>query len=322
LTTKVLITTRSFQVMEGAHWDTLRNAGYETVNSGVDRALTGEELAERLPGISALICGMDDVSEIALQAADSLRVISMNGVGLDRIDVKAATQRGIVVTNTPGSNAESVADLALALMLAQARRIPQHDQVVREGGWKRTRGRELRNQCLGLVGLGQIGKGVAVRAAAFGMLIQAYDPYIDETFCAQQGISVVDWDTILHSSDILSLHCPVTSETRAMINRETLAAMKAGAVLINTSRGELVDETALVEALESGHLAGAGLDVFSPEPPAPGPLWQMAQVVLTPHVGGNTLEAALNTALQSAKNVVAVLTGGEANALANPEVFQ
>jgi phosphoglycerate dehydrogenase-like enzyme len=156
------------------------------------------------------------------------------------------------------------------------------------------------------------------------MTVQAYDPFVDTGFCEKHGIEIRDWDEVLLSSDVLSLHLPVTQETEKLIDRETLAAMKPGAVLINTSRGELVDEAALAHALESGHLGGAGLDAFSPEPPAPGPLWSMEQVVLTPHVGGNTLEAALRTALRSARNAVAILSGnpGKANSIANPEVIK
>ena len=321
---RVLITTRTFQKMEGEHWDALHEAGLETVTSGLDQALNEQQLIERLPGIAALICGMDEVTAKALEAADALRVISMNGVGLDRIDVAEATRRGIAVTRTPGSNADSVADLALALMLAQARRLPRHDRTLREGDWSRQRGRELRGQRLGLVGLGAIGKKVAQRALAFGMSVQAYDPYVDAAFCREHGIEIVGWETCLHSSDVLSLHLPVTGETENLIDGEALAAMKPGAVLINTARGELVDEAALVLALESGHLGGAGLDAFSPEPPAPGPLFEMEQVVLTPHLGGNTREAALRTALRSAQNAVAVLTGdaSRADSVANPEVLK
>jgi D-3-phosphoglycerate dehydrogenase len=320
---RVLVTTRTFQKMEGAHWDALREAGLEAVSSGLDRTLDERELAERLPGIAALICGMDAVSERALEAAGELRVISMNGVGLDRIDVEAATRRGIVVTRTPGSNADSVADLALALMLAQARQIPRHERGLRQGDFRRRPGRELRGRRLGLVGLGAIGKEVALRALAFGMAVQACDPCADLDFCRKHGIEVADWETTLRSSDILSLHLPVTEETMGLIDRRALAAMKPGAVLINTARGELVDEAALVEALGSGHLGGAGLDVFSPEPPAPGPLLEMEQVVLTPHLGGNTREAALRTALRAARNAVAILAGkvGEADSIANPEVL-
>jgi D-3-phosphoglycerate dehydrogenase len=320
---RVLVTTRTFQEMKGAHWDTLHEAGLETVTSGLDRALTQGELAQRLPGVAALICGVDELTESALAAADELRVISMNGVGLDRIDVDAATRRGVVVTSTPGTNADSVADLTLALMLAQARRIPRHDRSVRAGDWGRQRGRELRAQRLGLVGLGAVGKEVARRALAFGMTVQAYDPYVDVAFCEKHGVTITDWETTLRDSDVLSLHLPVTPETTNLINREALATMKPGAVLINTARGELVDEAALIEALESGHLGGAGLDVFSCEPPTPGPLWEMEQVVLTPHLGGNTREAALRTALQSARNAVAVLTGNvrQISFIANPEVL-
>jgi D-3-phosphoglycerate dehydrogenase len=265
---------------------------------------------------------VDEVSEKALEGADILRVISMNGVGLDRIDVEAATRRGIVVTHTPGTNADSVADHTLALILAQARLIPHHDRSVRSGGWTRIAGRELKNRRLGIVGLGRIGKAVALRALAFGMQVQAYDPLLDQEFCSAHGIDIIDLKGILATSDVLTLHCPLTPDTKNLINASSITTMKRGAVLINTSRGELVDETALIEALASGHLGGAGLDVFTTEPPREGPLWKMKQVVLSPHLGGNTEEAILRTAHQSALNVVAVLRGGTADRIVNAEVLR
>lgn len=319
---RVLVCARTFQELEGAHKEVLKEAGFEIIPSGLDRRLTAEELAERLPGMVAVIVGVDEVSEKALQGADILKVISMNGVGLDRIDVKAATRRGIVVTNTPGTNADSVADHALALILAQARLIPQHDRAVRSGRWTRIAGRELKSRRLGMVGLGHVGKAVALRALAFGMHVQAYDPLLDRAFCSAHGIDIIDLKGILSTSDVLSLHCPVTSSTRNLINASSITTMKRGAILINTSRGELVDETALVEALASGHLSGAGLDVFSTEPPRESPLWKMEQVILSPHLGGNTEEAILRTAYQSAINVVAVLRGGKADRIVNAEVLR
>ncbi|RJP65025.1 MAG: hypothetical protein C4532_18380 [Candidatus Abyssobacteria bacterium SURF_17] len=319
---RVLVCARTVQALEGAHKDVLKQAGFEIVPSKLDRHLTADELAERLPGMVAVIVGLDEVSQKALDGADILKVISMNGVGLDRIDVEAATDRGIVVTHTPGTNADSVADHTLALILAQARLIPHHDRNVRSGGWTRIAGRELKGRVLGIVGVGHIGKAVALRALAFGMRVQAYDPFPDRAFCSTHGIDVVDLKDILATSDVLSLHCPVTPDTENLINASSIATMKRGAVLINTARGELVDENALIDALASGPLSGAGLDVFTTEPPRESPLWRMEQVVLSPHLGGNTREAVLRTAYQSALNVVAVVRGGKADRVVNPEVLR
>jgi D-3-phosphoglycerate dehydrogenase / 2-oxoglutarate reductase len=321
MTICVLITTRTAQKLDEPR-SILREKGLEIINSGMDRPLTARELSERLPGISAVIVGVDEVSREVFKGADSLRIVSMNGVGVERIDVAAATEFGIIVTNTPGTNADSVADLALTLILAQARRIPMHDKVVRDGGWIRKAGHELGGQRLGLIGLGSIGKKVAIRAQAFGLYVLAYDPYIDHDFCRVHNIQIVDLGTLLSNSDIVSLHLPLTPETRNIINHETLSAMKPGAVLINTARGELVDEAALVESLRTGYLAGAGLDVFTSEPPKSSPLLEMEQVILTPHIGGNTIEAVKRTATQAAQNVVAALFGGEMNAIVNPEVLK
>ena len=318
---RVLICARSFQRYDGEHHEVLRAAGIEEESSGFDRALTGAELAERLPGFDAVIVGMDQVTDETLSAADRLRIVSMNGVGLDRIDVAAATRRGVAVTNTPSANAASVADHTLALMLAQARAIPLHDRRVRNGSWSRVTGRELTGRVLGLIGLGAIGREVAKRALAFGMRVQVYDPFVEQAACREIGIDTVDLATLLATSDIVSLHCPVTAQTENIINADRLAAMKKDAVLINTARGELVDEAALAAALTGGKLSGAALDVFANEPPTGSPLLEMQNVILTPHLGGNTLEAVLRTALQSARNVVAVLRGGRPDRLVNPKVL-
>jgi D-3-phosphoglycerate dehydrogenase len=163
---------------------------------------------------------------------------------------------------------------------------------------------------------------VALRALAFGMQVQAYDPFLDREFCLAHGIDAIDLKGIFATSDVLSLHCPATPDNKNLINASSIATMKRGTVLINTSRGELVDETALIEALASGHLGGVGLDVFTTEPPRESPLWKMEQVVLSPHLGGNTEEAILRTARQSAINVVAVLRGGKADRVVNAKVLQ
>jgi len=318
---KVLVCARSFQKLDGEHKKILQDAGLEIVPSGQDRALSAAELAERIGGMSAVIVGMDIVDETVFNAADMLKVVSMNGVGTDRIDIKAATRKGIVVTHTPGTNMDSVADHTMALILSCSRRIPYHDRMVRAGGWKRMAGRELRNQKLGFVGLGNIGKAVTLRARSFGMCICAFDPYLDTQFCSEHDIQACELETILGSSDILSLHCDLTPQTERLINARTIAKMKQGAILINTARGELVDQNDLIYALQTGRLGGAGLDVFEAEPPQLSPLWEMDQVVLTPHLGGNTKESALRTAYRSALNVVAVLTGGTAQSIVNQEVL-
>jgi phosphoglycerate dehydrogenase-like enzyme len=232
----------------------------------------------------------------------------------------------------------------MAMMLALARRVlPGHQGVVDASYRKRglepattsewhfsfnwlgfTNVTELAGKTLGLVGLGEIGREVARRARAFDMRILYHQRHpIHEKYEKILGICHVPLERLLRESDFVSLHVPLTEQTRGLLDQRRIASMKPGAVLINTARGELVDESALVEALESGHLGGAGLDAFSPEPPAPGPLWEMEQVVLTPHLGGNTREAALRTALQSARNAVAILTGnvGQADSVANPEVL-
>lgn len=251
-----------------------------------------------------------------LERAGRLKVIGRAGVGLDNVDLEAATARGVIVMNTPGANAVATCEHTFALMLALCRKIPQADASVRRGEWTRRRflGVQLYRKTLGIVGLGRIGQQVALRAQAFGMDVLAYDPYINADLARELGVALVSLDELMARSDFITLHALLTPETHGLIGREALARVKPGARLINCARGELVDEAALVEALTSGRLVGAALDVYSVEPPARGGqatarLLALDNVVLTPHLGASTEEAQRDVSLQIVDQVLDALRG-------------
>ena len=228
-----------------------------------------------------------------LEAAPNLKVIGRAGIGVDNIDLEAATRRGILVMNTPGGNAVSVAEHTFALLLALARRVPAADQSTRAGEWRKNEfaGFELKGKTLGLVGLGRIGQEVARRALVFEMQVLAHDPFVAAALARDLGVELVALDDLLARADFLSLHVTLTPETQRLLNRERLARSKRGIRILNTARGELVDEAALAEALQSGQVAGAALDVFADEPPRDSPLLKLPNVIATPHIGGSTAEA-------------------------------
>jgi D-3-phosphoglycerate dehydrogenase len=269
-------------------------------------------LADALAAADALIVrSATRVTAELLERAARLRVIGRAGVGVDNIDLDAATERGVLVMNTPGGNAVSVAEHALALLLALARRIPQLDAATRAGRWEKSAaGVELRGKTLGLVGLGRVGFEVARRARALEMRILAFDPYLAPDVAREAGAEPVALDELLARSDFVSLHAALSPATEKMINRETLARMKPGARLVNTARGELVDEAALAEALRSGRLAGAALDVFATEPPVASPLLGLPNLIATPHVAGSTLEAQEEVGVAIAQQVRDYLADG------------
>lgn len=282
-----------------------------TYNSS-GKPLSSNEVADLLQDVDGYIAGLDVIDRSALAKADELKVISRYGVGVDNVDLEAAIEKGIVVTNTPGANSVSVAELALGLILALARQIPGAIQAVREGGWPRLNGVSLEDKTIGILGLGAIGKQLARRLAGFDCHILAYDPFADTAFAAANGITLESIDAVIAKSDFISLHLPLLPETRRLVNAEFLAHMKGGAFLINTSRGEVVDETALLHALESGHLGGAGLDAFTVEPPDPAnPLLQLPQVLATPHLGAHTDGATSNMGWFAMNDCLAVLRGEE-----------
>lgn len=309
---RLLVTPTSYGKNDSRLKTELETQVGEVVYNPTGKPLTSTEVAQLLPGIDGYIAGLDGIDANALKTADRLKVIARYGVGFDNVDLAAAREKGIVVTNTPGANSVSVAELALGLILALARQIPDATQTVRQGKWPRLNGISLEDKTIGILGLGAIGKQLARRLAGFDCHILAYDPFADITFATANGITLESIDKVIAKSDFISLHLPLLPETRALVNAEFLAHMKKGAFLINTSRGEVVDETALLHALESGHLRGAGLDAFTVEPPDPtNPLLQLPQVVATPHLGAQTDGATSNMGWFAMKDCLAVLRGEE-----------
>jgi D-3-phosphoglycerate dehydrogenase len=285
--------------------------GSVTYNSS-GKPLPSNQVADLLQGKDGYIAGLDIIDRSALAKADQLKVISRYGVGVDNVDLEAAKEKDIIVTNTPGANSSSVAELALGLILSLARQIPGAVQAVRQGEWPRLSGISLEGKTIGVLGLGAIGKQLARRLAGFDCHILAYDPYADADFAAANGVTLESIDAVIANSDFISIHLPLLPETSGMVNAEFLAHMKKGAFLINTSRGEVVDEIALLHALESGHLRGAGLDAFIVEPPNPdNPLLQLPQVLATPHSGAHTDGATRNMGWWAMNDCLAVLRGEE-----------
>jgi phosphoglycerate dehydrogenase-like enzyme len=321
---RVLIGAREASQVEDRFRDLLVGAGLEPVypDTGRPTQLSEDELLAALVGVEAVVAGSEPYTARVLAAHPQMRVLARVGVGYDAVDVAAATARGVAVTITPGANHGSVAEHAFALLLGFTRHLHPRHHAIATGGWPRVMSRPLRGSTLGLAGLGRIGKAVATRAAAFEMRVLAYDPFPDRTFCHQHGITLVPFEQLLAESDFLSLHLPLTSQTRHLINRATLAKMKPGAVLLNTSRGGLVCEADLIESLKAKHLAGAGLDVFETEPlPGDHPLRALPNVVLTPHAAGLDIRS-LGDMVRSAAEAVVSLRRGEwpTEKVVNPEV--
>lgn len=275
---------------------------------GADRA----ELLRRLAEAEGLVVrSATQVDAELIAAAPQLRVIGRAGIGVDNIDVEAATQAGIVVVNAPQANIISAAEHAIALLLAQARNIPRADSVLRSGVWERGsfEGVELHGKTLGVVGLGRIGTLVAQRALSFGMRLTAYDPYVSEDRGRRLGVSMVDFDTLLSQSDFITIHLPLTPDTAGLIGKEALAKVKASVRIVNAARGGIVDEDALAEAVRDRRVAGAALDVFSVEPLTDSPLFHLDNVVVTPHLGASTAEAQDKAGTDVAVAVSAALRG-------------
>jgi D-3-phosphoglycerate dehydrogenase len=274
------------------------------------RPLPSEALCELLPGCHGYIAGLDTIDRAALSAADRLKVIARYGAGVDRVDLEAARERGIVVTNTPSANAVSVAELTIGLMISLARSIPAASAATKAGEWPRLNGVALEGKVVGLLGLGAIGRQVARRLQAFDCQIAAYDPQADAGFARSHAVHLWPVDEVIAQADFLSLHVPALPSTRGMVDAHFLAKMKRGAFLINTARGELIDEEALVAALVRGHLRGAALDAFSSEPPDPSShLLALPNVIATPHTGAHTDGATNAMGWGALRDCLAVLRG-------------
>ena len=318
----VLIGAEPIRRQPGPYRTLLETHGFEVIDPVAESKLTEANLLEYLPGCDAIIAGGESISARIIDACPKLRAIARTGVGYDAVDLAAATRRNIAVTITPGANQDAVAEHTFGLLLALAKNVIRFDRDIRAGQWARTiLTRPLRGRTMGVVGFGRIGKSVAVRAIAFGMNVLAYDPSL--TF-ASNGIRRVEFDELLAESDVVSLHLPFSEATRGLFNRDLFARMKPGAILINTARGQLIHEPDLIEALQSGQLAGAGLDVFDREPPPPDhPLWALPNVVLSPHMAGIDTLAMEDMATMAAWCIVELAQGRwPSQCVVNPEVAE
>jgi len=283
-----------------------------------------KRLLEIVGAYDALIVrGRTKVTKAVIARATRLKVVGRAGVGVDNIDVGAATARKILVVNAPTSSTTSVAELAIGHMLSLYRHLAQSDRGVKEGRWekKALEGRELAGKVLGLVGSGRIGADVAKRATAFGMRVLAYDPYLRQENGDRLGIELVDKIRLFEEADVVSVHAALTPETRHLVGAKELSLMKRTAILVNCARGEIVDEAALADALKAGAISGAALDVFEKEPPAGSPILSAPNVVFTPHLGASTREAQDRAGAIIVEQVIQALSGQRPEFLVNREVY-
>lgn len=310
---RALVGSKSFGQAFPEHLAQLEALGFEVIPNGVGgRAYHADELPEALAGVQVIITGTDELTAEVIDRVDSLRLIAKHGVGLETIDLAAARGKGIVVTSTPGAIHESVADLTMALLLAVARNIVPVHNATKAGAWKSPFGVEMKDKQIGIVGLGRIGKGVAVRAKGFGMTLVAYDPYPDQAFAAEYGVQFMELDDLMRASDVVSLHAAAEQVDGVLIDARRIGMMKANAIFINTARGSLVDEAALATALQTKHLFGAGLDAFADEPPVGSPLLALDNVVLTPHMAGRTMDGLRRMGEITIENCRRIMHGEEA----------
>jgi len=321
---KVLISP--YRLNNSAHPELqrLKAAGLDLVFNPNGRNFTSDELAKALDGCIGTMAGAEKYIEPVFEAAKDLKVIARLGVGWDAVDVDAATSHGVVLAMAFGSNHESVADLAFSMMGALMTRLFTYQAQITGGGWQAQTHDSLWKSTIGIIGLGRIGKAVARRAKAFEMRILVDDIKPDHAFIKANGLELVDKDTIFRESDIVTLHCSANAETADLINARTLGLMKPSAFLINAARGSMVDEQALTDALDSGRIAGAGLDVFKKEPPAGSPLIKAKNAIFTPHAAGGNKRAFDAAMAISVDNILAVAGGGRPreDLVVNPEVWQ
>ena len=319
--TKILLTTTSFQDTPGEHHKLLADTGWEIIrargplNEADTLAIVGD--------VDGYICGDDLITRKVLEKAlPKLKVISKYGIGVDKIDVKSCTEFGLPLLFTPGVNHTTVAEHTFLLLLALEKNLLFHTDSTRANGWKRKTGHELLEKTIGIVGLGRIGKEVAIRARAFGMNVIAFDVYWDEKFAAAHNVKrAATLDEIYAASDYISLHTNLTPETRDMISAKSFPKMKKGVLILNCARGEIVHTADIVEALKSGQVGGYGTDVLDEEPPTPDhPLLKLPNVVVTPHVGSRTYESVVRQATAAVKNLILAMHGEKPLAQINPEV--
>ncbi len=322
---KLLIEARPFCVFDTGPMETLARTPEIEMTDMRGKGIEDPDFVDALKTADAVLSGNDLVVNDALfDLAPNLKVIAKMGVGLDMIDIDAASRHGAIVFHTPGVNNQAVADHTFALLLAVARKILYCDRSLREKRWEHTRimGVEIWQKTLGIVGLGAIGRAVACRAKGFNMKIVAHDPFWPEQFATENGIEQLSLEALLKVADIVTLHVPLTPENDHMINARTLATMKPSAIIVNAARGEIVNEADLARALTDGVIAGAGLDVFEKEPPADSPLLGLDNVVITPHTAAFTTEAMNNMNVGVVEQLIDYLNGRRPRYLVNADVYQ
>ncbi len=318
----IIIGSGPIRGQAGRFRDLLLAEGFRLIDPLGNEPLTEEELHALIGEASAVIAGSEPYESTLFDKAPRLRVIARTGVGYDAVDVEEATRRGVVLTITAGANHESVAEHGFALLLGVSRQIVENDQAIRSGRWNRMLVEPLRSKTLGLLGLGRIGRAMIPPAKAFGMSVIAYDSIVSHDSIQAAGASPRTLNELLAESDVLSLHTPLNDSTRFLMNADRFRLMKPSAILINTARGGLVDESALVDAIKSKRIAGAGLDVFGTEPLPPNhPLFQFPQVVLSPHLGGIDRLAMDKMAEMAAESIIKLARGQwPADQIVNPDV--
>ncbi len=302
----------------------LEEHGLEPEISGTcGRRMTEEELVETWPNVYAHICGGDPMTKRAMDATNTLKIISRIGVGCDSVDISAATGKGIAVTVTPGAGAEAVAEHTFAMMLALSRRIVEQNNRVKAGRWsEKVSGYSLYRKKLGIIGFGNIGKRLALNASGFDMKVMAYDIYQDQDFAQKNNVTYCDLETIFKECDYISVHMPLNEQTKGMISYDQLAMMKNSAQVINCARGGIIDETALYEAVRDGVISGAALDVFMEEPvKEDNPLLTLDRVIISPHNAGTSVEGKNKVVEMAVQNVIDIHEGRLPRGLLNPEAL-
>ncbi|MGH2403940.1 MAG: phosphoglycerate dehydrogenase [bacterium] len=319
---RVLVTAPGFGRTGDDALHMLRQAGCEVVVHTTETTLTEGDILPLVENVDAIMAGAEPITARVIAAAPRLKIVARRGVGYDAVDLLTATARGVVVTITVGVLSEAVADHTFGLLLAVARQIPEFHRKVKAGVWDRTPTLDVFGKTLGIVGFGAIGRAVARRGAGFGMRLLAHDALPDASAAAALGVTLSSLDVVLEDSDFVTLHVPLDPATRGLIDEAALRRMKPTAILINTSRGDVIDEPALLRALREGKIAGAGLDVFHDEPLRDRSLADLPNVVATPHVASHTRGTQARVECAAAEAIITVLKGERPPHVVNPEVYR
>jgi D-3-phosphoglycerate dehydrogenase / 2-oxoglutarate reductase len=318
MSARILVTPRSLTQQRHPALRRLEEAGYELVFCSAGKLPVEEELRQLLPACVGYLCGVETVSERVLESARQLRVISRNGTGVDNVDLAAAQRRRIRVCRAEEANSRGVAELTVSLILALARSLPFCDARLKQGLWERRQGIELKGRTLGLIGFGRVGRLVAQYALAFEMNVLAFDPFARDAMCPSGRFEFVAMEALWPRADIISLHCPPAADGKPVIHPETISAMQPGVYIVNTARASLLDEAAVLKALDEGQLAGLAMDVFCDEPPVDCPLVHHPKVIATPHIGAFTRESFSRAVEAAVDNLLIALKNNHPSGTAAP----